>query len=95
MLTSGRKKKRKKKRKEIVKKKKNTKQIDGFLQHVNLSNIILGLEVLRIAFIIHSYLHFVCLVWFGLVLWHINHYRLFNAKSIFVHINNSFSSNTV
>ena len=21
-------------------------------------------------------------VWFGLVLWHINHFRLFNAKSI-------------
>ena len=21
------------------------------------------------------------LTWFGLVLWHINHYRLFNAKS--------------
>ena len=21
------------------------------------------------------------LIWFGLVLWHINHYRLFNAKS--------------
>ena len=24
------------------------------------------------------------LVWFGLVLWHINLYRLFNAKSIFM-----------
>ena len=25
------------------------------------------------------------LVWFGLVLWHIKHCRLFNAKSIFIH----------
>ena len=24
---------------------------------------------------------FACLIWFGWVLWHINHYRLFNAKS--------------
>ena len=28
---------------------------------------------------------------FGLVLWHINHWRLFNAKSIFIHINSSIS----
>ena len=26
------------------------------------------------------------LVWFGLVLWHINHYMLFNDESIFIHI---------
>ena len=26
---------------------------------------------------------------FNLVLWHIRHYRLFNAKSIFIHINSS------
>ena len=28
-----------------------------------------------------SYLSQRCLVWFGLVWWHINHHRLFNAKS--------------
>ena len=33
--------------------------------------------------------------WFGLVLWHINHCRLFNAKSIFIHINNSISNYSV
>ena len=33
--------------------------------------------------------------WFGLVLWHINHCRLFNAKSIFIHINSSISKNSV
>ena len=32
-------------------------------------------------------------VWFGLVLWHINHCRLFNVKSIFIHINSSISNN--
>ena len=32
------------------------------------------------------------LVW---VLWHINHCRLFNAKSIFIHINSSISNNSV
>ena len=32
---------------------------------------------------------------FGLVLWHINHCRLFNAKSIFIHINSSISNNLV
>ena len=32
---------------------------------------------------------------FGLALWHINHYRLFNAKSIFIHINSSISNNSV
>ena len=35
------------------------------------------------------------LVWFGLVLWHINHCRLLNAKSIFIHINSSISNNSV
>ena len=34
------------------------------------------------------------LFWFDLVLWHINHYRLFNAKSIFIHINSSISNNS-
>ena len=29
------------------------------------------------------------LLWFDLILWHINHCRLFNAKSIFIHINSS------
>ena len=32
---------------------------------------------------------------FGLVLWHINPCRLFNAKSIFIHINSSISNNSV
>ena len=32
---------------------------------------------------------------FGLVSWHINHHRLFNAKSIFIHINSSISNNSV
>ena len=36
-----------------------------------------------------------CLVWFDLVLWHINQFRLFNAESIFIHINNSISNNSV
>ena len=35
------------------------------------------------------------LVWFGLVLWHINNCSLFNAKSIFIHINSSISNNSV
>ena len=33
--------------------------------------------------------------WFGLLLWHINYCRLFNAKSIFKSINSSFSNNSV
>ena len=35
-------------------------------------------------------------VWFGfgLVLWHINHFRLFNAKSIFMHVNSFISYNS-
>ena len=35
------------------------------------------------------------LVWFDLVLWHINHYWLFNAKSIFIHINSSIYNYSV
>ena len=35
------------------------------------------------------------LVWFGLVLWHINHCGLFNAESIFIHLNGSLSDNSV
>ncbi len=31
----------------------------------------------------------------SLVLWYINHCRLFNAKSIFIHINSSISNNSV
>ena len=34
-------------------------------------------------------------VWFGLVLRHTNHCWLFNAKSIFIHINSSISNNSV
>ena len=34
-------------------------------------------------------------VCFGLVLWNINHCRLFNAKFIFMHINSSISNNSV
>ena len=32
------------------------------------------------------------LIWF---LWHINHFRLFNAKSILIQINSSISNNSV
>ena len=35
------------------------------------------------------------LVWLGLVLWQINYCRLFNTKSIFIHISISFSNNSV
>ena len=31
---------------------------------------------------------------FGLVLWHINHCRLFNAKSILIHMKSSISNNS-
>ena len=34
-------------------------------------------------------------VLFSLVSWHINHCRLFNAKSIFIRINGSISNNSV
>ena len=37
----------------------------------------------------------VCVCFFGLVLWHINHCRLFNAKSIFIQINSSIPNNSV
>ena len=37
----------------------------------------------------------ICFVWFGLVSWHVNHYRLRNAKSIFIQINSSISNNSV
>ena len=33
--------------------------------------------------------------WFRLVSWHINHRRLFNAKSIFILINSSISNHSV
>ena len=35
------------------------------------------------------------LAWFGLVLGHINHCRLFNANSIFIYINSAISNNSV
>ena len=35
------------------------------------------------------------LVWFNSVLWHINHCRLFIAKSIFIHMNSSVSNNFI
>ena len=35
------------------------------------------------------------LIWSGLVLWHINHCRLFNVKPIFIDINSSISNNSV
>ena len=34
------------------------------------------------------------LVWFGLVLWHISHCRLFKSKSIFIHVNNLILKNS-
>ena len=36
-----------------------------------------------------------CLVWFGLVLWHINHCRLFNTKSIFIQLISSILNSRV
>ena len=30
------------------------------------------------------------MIWFGWVLWHINHCRLFNAKSCFIYILNTY-----
>ena len=30
---------------------------------------------------LYIYIYKIYMIWFGLVLWHINHYRLFNAKS--------------
>ena len=33
--------------------------------------------------------HVYGLIWYGLVLWYINHWWFFNARSIFVHINSS------
>ena len=39
---------------------------------------------------IYLLLVYLSLVWFGLVLWHIKHCRLFYAKSIFIHIKFSF-----
>ena len=35
------------------------------------------------------------LVWFGLVLWLINYFRLFNTKSIFIHINSFILNSSV
>ena len=35
------------------------------------------------------------LLWFHLILWHINHCRSFDAKPIFIHINSSMSNNSV
>ena len=43
----------------------------------------------------YSFMLGVSLVWFGLVLWHINPCRLFNAKSIFIQIISSISNNSV
>ena len=34
-------------------------------------------------------------IFFNLVLWHINHLKLFNAKSIFKYTNSSISNNSV
>ena len=37
--------------------------------------------------ILKRFWHYICLVWFDLVLWHIYHCRLFNAKySLYMHI---------
>ena len=44
---------------------------------------------------IYPYLEGELWVWFCWVLWHINHCRLYNAKSIVIHINCSISNNSV
>ena len=41
----------------------------------------------------HTYYDCGWSVWFGLLLWHINHCRLFNAKFIFILINSFISYN--
>ena len=50
------------------------------LNYISDLSIILSSNIFRL----------VCL--FGLVLWHINHCRLFNAKSMFIQINSSISN---
>ena len=35
------------------------------------------------------------MIWFGWVLWHINHCWLFNAKSNFIQINSPISNNSI
>ena len=66
----------------------NRKALQNVFQYINF--ILQGTQIKNLKTISHFFgslvvwtilLHFICLVWFGLVLWHINHCRLFNAKS--------------
>ena len=43
-----------------------------------------------IFILLHIYNNRLVLVWFGLVLWHISHCRLFNVKSIFIFFFSSY-----
>ena len=44
---------------------------------------------------IHTYIHtYIHKIGFGLILWHINHCRLFNAKSFYTYILNTWFLNT-
>ena len=55
------------------------------------------LIVWRLAYVVtlHSGSVDFGLIWFGLILWHINHCRLFNAESIFIRMNSSISNNLI
>ena len=70
-----------------------------YVSHIAISwlwYIITYPDQMRILYIyIYIYIYIYKQVWFGLVLWHINHCRLFNAKLIFIHINSSISKNLV
>ena len=35
---------------------------------------------------LYTYIYWIYFIWFGCILWHINHCRLFNAKFLFIHI---------
>ena len=64
-----------------------------FLKEIKLYQKISTIVGYLIPDIFDTYiLHIYVLVWFGLVIWYINHCRLSNAKSIFIHINSSFKT---
>ena len=49
----------------------------------------------QLTVVLPSHIYCLDLVWFGLVLCHINHCRLFKAKSIFINTNSYISNNSV
>ena len=65
------------------------------LRHVNLCWIILC-QYNSYAFQLYMMQKSIfTIILIGLVLWHINHCKLFNAKSIFIHINSYISNYSV